>query len=222
MDLEPVIMGVVSGHNPRNAAGRGITLYDVLGVLPGASPDTIQREYDAKTRLLRPGLISGAPSTVVMAASRAQEMLDAARRVLGDPANRERYDETAGFRRSGEGLARPAGFPSDPGWGPADFGYAGGLRVGALTGALTALGDWLAPHPGPPKRVPVPDIRGLFYSAGLAVAGRLGLQVTAVRLTEHPMPVDGLIVGQDPLPPAMVRRASALAVKVWHPPVRRR
>ena len=39
-----------------------------------------------------------------------------------------------------------------------------------------------------------------------------------MRLTEHPMPVDGLIVDQSPLPPAKVRRAGALTVEVWHPP----
>jgi len=201
--------------------GRGITWYDVLGVPPGASADTIQREYDAKTSLLRPELISGAPSTVVRAASRAQESLDAARRVLGDRVSRERYDEAAGFRRSGEGLARPADSASEPGWGPADFGFAGGLRIGELAGGLMAVGDWLAPHPRPPRRVPVPDLRGLFYSVGLQLAGRLGLQVTAVRLTAHPMPVDGLIVDQSPLPPATVRRPSTLTVRVWHPSVRR-
>jgi len=214
-------MGLVSGPKPQSAMGRGITWYDILGVLPGASADTIQREYDAKTSLLRAELISGAPSTVVKAATRAQGILDAARRVLSDPANRQRYDETAGIRRRGEGLARPAGFPSEPGWGPADFAYAGGLRIAELAGALTELSDWLAPHPRPPKRVPLPDVRGLFYSVGLAAAGRLGLQVNAVRMTEHPMPVDGLIVDQSPLPPVMVRRASALTVQVWHPPVRR-
>jgi hypothetical protein len=66
----------------------------------------------------------------------------------------------------------------------------------------------------------VPDVRGLFYSVGLEVAGRLGLQVTAVRLTERPLPVDGLVVDQSPLPPATARRGSALTVQVWHPPVR--
>jgi len=200
---------------------RGITWYDILGVLPGASADTIQREYDAKTSLLRPELISGAPSTVVRAASRAQEILDAAWEVLGDRATRECYDEAAGFRRSGGGLARPVDSPSDPGWGSADFGFAGGLRIGALAGGLMAVSDWLAPHPRPPRRIQVPDVRGLFYSVGLQVAGRLGLQVTAVRLTAHPMPVDGLVVDQSPLPPATVRRASTLTVRVWHPPVRR-
>jgi len=208
----------VSGSDPGGALGRGLTWYDILGVLPGATEDTIRREYDAKTSLLRPELISGAPSTVVRAASRAQGILDAAWEVLGDRVIRERYDEAAGFRRSGEGLARPVDSPSDPGWGPADFGFAGGLRVGALAGGLMALSDWLAPHPGPPRRVPVPDVRGLFYSVGLEVAGRLGLQVTAVRLTPHPMPVDGLIVDQSPPPAGTVRRASTLTVRVWHPP----
>jgi curved DNA-binding protein CbpA len=213
-------MGGVAAPSPPGAMGRGITWYDILGVLPSVSADKIRREYDAKTSLLRPELISGAPSTVVKAASRAQGLLDAAQRVLGDPVNRELYDEEAGFRRSGEGLADQAGVPSDPGWGPADFNFAAGRAAAGLLGALTAISDWLAPHPRPPRRVPVPDVRGLFYSVCLEVAGRLGLQVTAIRLTDRPTPVDGLVVDQFPLPPAMVRRAGTLTVRVWHPPAR--
>jgi hypothetical protein len=210
----------VSGPCPGGAAERGITWYDILGVLPSVSAGKIQREYDAKTSLLRPELISGAPSTVVKAASRAQGILDTAWRILVDPVNRELYDEEVGIRRSGEGLAGQAGFPSDPGWGPADFSFAAGRPIAGLLGTLRALSDWLAPHPRPPRRVTVPDVRGLFYSVCLEVAGRLGLQVTAVRLTERPMPVDGLVVDQSPLPPARVHRASALTVRVWHPPAR--
>lgn len=210
----------MSGLGSADAARRDITWYDILGVLPSVPAAKIQREYDAKTSLLRPEVISGAPSTVVKAASRAQGILDAARRVLGDPVSRELYDEEIGFRRSGEGLVAQASFPSDPGWGPADFNFAGGWRAAGLLGALLAISDWLAPHPRPAKRVPVPDVRGLFYSVCLEVAGRLGLQVTAVRLTERPMPVDGLVIDQSPLPPAMAHRASALSVKVWHPPAR--
>jgi curved DNA-binding protein CbpA len=213
-------MGSVSGREATDATRRGVTWYDILGVLPSVSPMKIQREYDAKARLLRPELISGAPSTVVKAASRAQGILDAAWRVLGDPVNRELYDEEIGFRRSGEGLASRAGFPSEPGWGPADFGFAGGWRAAGLVGALMAIGDLLAPHPRPPGRVPVPDVCGLFYSVCLEVTGRLGLQATAIRLTDRPMPVDGLVVDQSPLPPARVHRGSALTVQVWHPPVR--
>jgi len=51
----------------------------------------------------------------------------------------------------------------------------------------------------------VPDVRGLFYSVCLETVGKLGLRVTAIRLTEHPMPVDGLVVDQ---PPAHRRRCA--------------
>lgn len=200
--------------------GQDITWYDILGVLPGASAREIQDQYRSKTSQLRPELLSGAPPTVLTAASRAQSILDTARRTLGDPANRERYDEEAGFRRSRAGLAPPQNYPSEPGVGPSDFGDAGGARVEELLGGLMALTDWLTPHPHQPSRLPVPDVRGLFYSACLEVTGRLGLHLTAVRLTGHPMPVDGLIVNQSPLPPAKIRRDGALTVHVWHPPAR--
>ena len=130
----------VSGPGP--AAGSGITWYDILGVLPSVSVSKIQREYDAKASLLRPELISGAPSAVVKAASRAQGILDAAWRVLRDPVNRELYDEEIGFRRSGEGLASRVSFPSEPGWGPADFSFAGGWRAAGLLGAA----HWTPAH----------------------------------------------------------------------------
>jgi hypothetical protein len=55
-------------------------------------------------------------------------------------------------------------------------------------------------------------------SVGFELTGRLGLHLRAVRLTEKPMPVDGLIVGQQPQPPKQVRRDSELTVQVWHPP----
>jgi hypothetical protein len=38
----------------------------------------------------------------------------------------------------------------------------------------------------------VPDVAGLFYQACLDVTGRVGLQLTPVRLTAHPIPVEGL------------------------------
>ena len=67
---------------------REITWYDVLGVLPGAEAAKIRHEYDAKKDLLRPALISGAPSNVLQGISRAQGILDNAWEVLGDPASR--------------------------------------------------------------------------------------------------------------------------------------
>lgn len=49
-----------------------ITWYDLLGALPDAPPEDIQQAYDAKASLLRPELLSGAPSKVSIAAAQAQ------------------------------------------------------------------------------------------------------------------------------------------------------
>jgi hypothetical protein len=196
--------------------GPGITWYDVLGVLPGASAEQVQRQHDSKVSLLRPEFLAGAPSPVVVAASRAREILDAARRVLADPVRRARYDEAVGLRGSGASLARRASFPSEPGQEP-DAGFIVSTAGAELLSGVLALADWLAPHPDSPKRVAVPDVRGLFFSVCLGITGKLGLRVITVRLTEHPMPVDGLVVGQSPGPAAQARRGSALTLQVWHP-----
>lgn len=198
----------------------GITWYDVLGLLPGASADQIKSRYDAKTSLLRPELVAGASSPVVAAASRARDILDGARRVLADPENRARYDQAAGIRRSGGGLNPDRGYPSDPGWDPSEFYLIEGRQGVVMLGGLLALAELLSPHPGPPRRVVVPDVRGLFYSTCFGITGKLGLRVNAVRLTEHPMPVDGLIVDQSPKATVRARWGSVLTVQVWHPPAK--
>jgi len=64
----------------------------------------------------------------------------------------------------------------------------------------------------------LPDVRGLFYSVGLELTGRIGLHLTPIQLTQNPMPTDGLIVDQRPRSPTKVRRDSELEVEVWHPP----
>src|SRR6516165_9754746 len=165
--------------DPGGAVQPVVTWYDVLDVMPGASTQEIQDKYDAKARVLRPEFIAGAPSAVITAVSRAQQFLDEARRVLGDPVTRARYDAVVGIRRSGGGLA---------------------------------------PHPGPPRHVIVPDVRGLFYPVCLQIVGKVGLRINEIQLTEHPMPVEGLVVGQSPRPATKARRASELTVQVWHPP----
>jgi hypothetical protein len=86
--------------------------------------------------------------------------------------------------------------------------------------SLMALNDWLDRHPRHQRRIPVPDVRGLFCDVFLEVAGRLELRVTTIDLTGHPMPVDGLVVDQSPGPPATIRRAGELTVQVWHPAAR--
>jgi hypothetical protein len=177
----------------------GITWYDVLGVLPGAEARKIKRKYEDKAALLRPELIWGAPANVVTAVKRAQELLDTAWEVLGDPESRERYDEVVGLRRSGGGLGQPGT----------------GIESAGL-----ALTGWLGPRRRRNRPGAVPDVRGLFYQVCLEVATRRGLHVRTVRLTERPMAVDGLVVDQDPRPPAKAYRGGKLTVQVWHPPAR--
>ena len=198
--------------------GSGITWYDVLGVLPGAEARKIKRAYDAKAALLRPELVSGAPPVVLTAVMRAQELLDAAREVLGDPEGRRRYDEAVGLRRSGGGLGQPGTGIEAAGMAPADLGIAGG----GLDGVAALLPDQLAPRRRPNRLGAVPDVRGLFYQVCLEVATRRGLHVRIVRLTERPMAVDGLVVDQDPRPPAKAYRDGKLTVQLWHPPARSR
>ena len=79
----------------------------------------------------------------------------------------------------------------------------------------------LEPYSDRPSRVLVPDVRGLFYRACMEVAGRVGLHVASIQLTAHPMPVEGLVVGQTPDRGERVHRDSTLTVQVWHPPAPR-
>jgi beta-lactam-binding protein with PASTA domain len=41
--------------------------------------------------------------------------------------------------------------------------------------------------------------------------------VEPIRLTLHPMPVEGLVVGQTPAAGDRVHRESTLTVRLWHP-----
>jgi hypothetical protein len=193
-----------------------ITWYDILGALPDASAGEIQHAYDAKADLLRPQLLSGAPSKVITAASRAQGIIDAAQRVLGDPVSRQRYDEAAGLWGSGGGLGEPGDYPAGSGLPDSDF--AADNPGADVLNSLGALNLWLDRHPEYQRRIPVPDVRGLFYDVFVGVVGRLDLKVTFVQLTEHPMLVDGLVVGQSPGPPEKIHRRGELTVQVWHPP----
>jgi len=193
-----------------------ITWYDILGALPDASAGEIQHAYDAKAELLRPQLLSGAPSKVITAATRAQGIIDAARRVLGDPVSRQRYDEAAGLWGSGGGLGEPGDYPAESGLPDSDF--AADNPGADVLNSLGALNVWLDRHPEHQRRIPVPDVRGLFYDVFVGVVGRLDLQITFVQLTEHPMQVEGLVVGQSPEPPAKIHHRGELTVHVWHPP----
>jgi len=184
---------------------RLITWYDVLGVLPDAPPGDIRGAWQARKAALQPGLLAGAAPEVLSAAQRALQVVEEAGRVLTDPAARESYDQDIGFLRPGEGLTSPSRGPLGPdvslgeGWSRADE-------------------EALEPYSDRPSRVVVPDVRGLFYQACMEVAGRIGLHMAAVQLTPHPMPVEGLVVGQAPVPGKRVHRDSTLTVQLWHPP----
>jgi hypothetical protein len=181
------------------------TWYDVLGVLPGAEPDHIRQAWQARNAALDPGLLAGASPDVQSAADRARRAVQEAWRVLADPAARKSYDEEVGLAWPGEGLVAPYRGPSGP-------------DVGLGEGWSTANEETLEPHSRSPSRVVVPNVRELFYQAGMEVAGRAGLHVVPVRLTPHPMPVEGLIVSQTPAPGERVHRNSTLTVQLWHPP----
>jgi hypothetical protein len=182
-----------------------ITWYDVLGILPDATPDDIREAWQAREAALQAGTLAGASPEVLGAADRARQAVQEAWRVLADPAIRESYDEEAGFARPGEGLTPPGRGPLGP-------------DVGLGPGWSTADEEALVPYPGRASRVVVPDVRGLFYRACTEVAGRVGLHIAAIRLTPRPMPVEGLVVSQAPDPGERVRHDSTLTVRLWHPP----
>jgi hypothetical protein len=193
-----------------------ITWYELLGALPDAPAEDIQQAYVAKASLLQPGLLAGAPPKVVTAAARAQGIIDAARRVLADPVSRQRYDEAAGLWGSGGGLGQPR--DSSAGSGLPDSDFAADNPGADVLRGLGALNLWLVQHSDYQRRIPVPDVRGLFYDVFVEAVGRLDLHVTFVRLTEHPMPVEGLVVDQSPGPSAKLHARGELSVQVWHPP----
>jgi DnaJ-like protein len=179
------------------------TWYDVLGVLPDASTGEIRAAWQARRTALAPDVLAGAPAAVLAAADRAVKSVDEAGRVLGDPAARESYDAEIGVTRPGEGLVKPGSGPTGP-----------DVTLGKrwTTADEQALDD-----PVRPTHVLAPDVGGLFYRACVEVAVRASLHVAPVTLTAHPMPVEGLVVGQEPAPGQRVHTDSTLTVQVWHP-----
>jgi len=209
-----------------------ITWYDILGISPGASSDTVRRAYQDKAQQLERDWFASAPPEVIVAAARGRKALDAAWLVLGDRAERERYDRQIGIDSKGTGLVRPEPASLRPVQDPPDAGSAvgaldpGGVLTGlaAALAGLGALADWLTPPARTSRRqsrdVIVPDVRGLFASACQDALATAGFRISTVLLTNRPMPVEGLVVGQSPAPGEKVPRFSTLAIQVWHPPRR--
>jgi PASTA domain len=199
----------------------GITWYDVLGVPAGASGDTLRQAYEDRKQQLRAELLSGAPSPVLSAATRASQSIEAAWLALSDPGRRRLYDEEIGLHPE-RGLRGSAEFGGSAGsvMPGADPFYLLRGRFGTLlAGAAMALTDWLRPGPTPPpRRRTVPDVRGLFYQPCRDVVTMAGLRLAVVRLTPDPMPVEGLVVSQSPAAGSHVKAGTTLTVRVWHPP----
>jgi hypothetical protein len=199
-----------------------ITWYDILGILPGAASDTVLRAYRDKTRALERSQVAGVPAAVSQAATRGRMALDAAWLILGNPAEREQYDEQIGVARKGTGLVR-----AGPTLSRRRAVLAGRKAAIVARGrpdpleALGALADWLAPGRKPPRRsrfVTVPDVRGLFFGPCQDVLAKVGFRISTVLMTDQPMPVEGLVVDLSPAPGQTVRRSSPVTVQVWHPP----
>jgi hypothetical protein len=199
-----------------------ITWYDILGIWPGAASDTVLRAYLDKVRQLERTQDAGVPSAVIQAATHGRMTLDAAWLILGNPAEREQYDEQIGVARKGTGLVR-----SGPALSRRKSALAGRKAAIVARGrpdpleALGALADWLAPARKPPRRsryVTVPDVRGLFFGPCQDVLTKIGFRTSTTLMTEQPMPVEGLVVDLSPVPGETVRRFSTVTVQVWHPP----
>jgi hypothetical protein len=194
-----------------------LTHYDILGVLPGASADEVQRAYEDKVSMLAPAMISGAPSKAVAVVDRARAALEVAHRTLLDAAARQRYDIEIGILQPGTGLVAPVPVPSHGSWTSAVWAGRASINPDALVEALGVIADWLAPRPAPPRYIVVPDVRGLFFTAARRLVVTDGLRAEVVQLTQDPMPVEGLVVDQSPRPGARAHRASSVTIQVWHP-----
>jgi hypothetical protein len=95
--------------------------------------------------------------------------------------------------------------------------------INGLDGPLGSLAeqvvDWfISAGPARPARTLVPDLRQLPVDEARHSLSRCDLRMKSVRLTEHPAPVMGIVVEQNPEPGTRVRRNSVVTVSVQHPP----
>src|SRR5690348_16358306 len=93
------------GRDHGGAVADRITWYDIIGITPGASAETVRHAHQAKAKQLQSYRIAGAPPEVANAAARGQKAIGAAWPILRNPAQREQYDQQIGAVRKGAGLA---------------------------------------------------------------------------------------------------------------------
>ncbi len=112
---------------------------------------------------------------------------------------------------SGQGLEGERSYPSESG---EELGLP--TPIGLASAVLDTIASWLAPS-RQTRVVKVPEFRGQRVSETFLPALQAGVKTQVVRLTEHPAPVDGYVVAQDPLPGTRVKRDSRVCLIVRHP-----
>jgi hypothetical protein len=112
---------------------------------------------------------------------------------------------------SGKGLEGEPSYPTESG---EEIGLP--TPVGLAAAVLDSIASWLAPS-RQTRFVRVPEFRGQHVSETFLPALHAGVKTNVVRLTEHPAPVDGYVVAQDPLPGTRVKRDSRVFLIVRHP-----
>jgi curved DNA-binding protein CbpA len=109
-----------------------VSLYDELGVPPGADADTLHRAYRSRARQLHPDASGAMPG-----GEEAMRRLNVAWSVLRDPARRAAYDAGLGFDGVGfDGL----GFDGGP--AQADAGDDGAEPL-VVHGRLVRRAPWI-------------------------------------------------------------------------------
>lgn len=90
-----------------------MTLYDDLGVVPGASADELRRAYLRLARRYHPDVVASSDPRTRAEAERRMRSVNEAWRVLGDPVRRRAYDRTEAGADDGSTF-RPFDTGDDP------------------------------------------------------------------------------------------------------------
>ncbi len=83
---------------------------------------------------------------------------------------------------------------------------------------LDELAGWLRPRHRLPRKVLVPDFRGMRVGDSRHEALRAGVKIHLTRLIDNPAPVEGIIIDQQPSAGTRVKRGCTVNVSVFHEP----
>ncbi len=201
------------------------THYDVLGVSSEASDEDVRYAFEEVAATLDPNRQSHSPPETRARAQEALRIVNESWAILGDPDERRRYDgalassaSEASLARSGAAAGAPDRSPPER-WPPTI--ETGQFRLDAALAGLEAGAAWLAPSRRLSRKVVVPDLRGLPAGEARYLAVKAGLHVRIIQLATRPLPVEGRVLNQQPVPGASVVRDSQIVLDVVHPEVPR-